>query len=179
VRYLQDCVAKLQAQREEDPTCTPTQANLPSLSLQAPSDQGRRYTTSNEHDSPDMDMTSSELPSPTVASSRSQEPSISPALLAEDARRRHDSLSSASADRRHYSFGTSAHASPAFGPQSSHYTGSALSAPGSTMTSPALAPMRDVDHEATAALLMLNSDRRGTGGSSTGRGMSVRDLLST
>ncbi|KLU84089.1 hypothetical protein MAPG_03134 [Magnaporthiopsis poae ATCC 64411] len=59
---------------------------------------------------------------------------------------------------------------------------------------PALQPLRDVDHEATAALLMLNSDRRGAanssvvaggggggdaGAASTGRGMSVRDLLST
>ena len=47
---------------------------------------------------------------------------------------------------------------------------------GSALTSPALAPQRDMDQEATAALLMLNSDRRGNAG---GRGMSVQDLLST
>jgi hypothetical protein len=52
----------------------------------------------------------------------------------------------------------------------------------SALTSPALMPLResgerDLDQEATAALLMLNTDRRGIPGS--GRGMSVRDLLSS
>lgn len=65
--------------------------------------------------------------------------------------------------------------------------GYAPSNPGSTLTSPALGPLRerDLDQEATAALLMLNSDRRGTvgtgadrGSNGSGRGMSVRDLLS-
>jgi hypothetical protein len=47
----------------------------------------------------------------------------------------------------------------------------------------------DMDHEATAALLMLNADRRGArtlsavGGDNAnkvvGKGMSVKDLLST
>ncbi|CAK7268095.1 hypothetical protein SEPCBS57363_002922 [Sporothrix epigloea] len=62
---------------------------------------------------------------------------------------------------------------------------------GSTLTSPALLPQQDMDHEATAALLMLNSDRRGTSGSVSGgsgssgtgstvaRCMRVKDLLST
>ena len=51
-----------------------------------------------------------------------------------------------------------------------------------TEISPALLPrgMRDVDHEATAALLMLNTERRNPdGGRDAGRGMSVKDLLST
>ena len=55
----------------------------------------------------------------------------------------------------------------------------------STTTSPALLPnvvsmelgLEDADHEATAALLMLNTERRDRGGK--GRGMSVRDLLSS
>jgi hypothetical protein len=47
--------------------------------------------------------------------------------------------------------------------------------PGSSLTSPALGPQPDrEDHEATEALLMLNTDRR----TWSGRGMSVRDLLS-
>ncbi|CAK7565130.1 MAG: hypothetical protein SEPTF4163_003039 [Sporothrix epigloea] len=63
---------------------------------------------------------------------------------------------------------------------------------GSTLTSPALLPQQDMDQEATAALLMLNSDRRGASGSVSGgsgsngngsttvaRCMSVKDLLST
>lgn len=51
---------------------------------------------------------------------------------------------------------------------------------GSALTSPALLPQRDLDQEATAALLMLNTDRRGTHSSISGRGgMSVKDLLSS
>jgi hypothetical protein len=49
------------------------------------------------------------------------------------------------------------------------------------LTSPALAPQADrEDHEATEALLMLNTDRRSWNGerNAGGRGMSVRDLLS-
>lgn len=102
--------------------------------------------------------------------------------------------------RRHYSFST-ATASPAFGPQQAPtgaewYAASSHSACASTATSPALGPSveRDLDQEAMAALLMLNSDRRGMEsmrtadsdrtGSSTNlraqkpRGMSVKDLLS-
>jgi hypothetical protein len=46
------------------------------------------------------------------------------------------------------------------------------------LTSPALAPQRDLDQEATAALLMLNTDRRASKQGTAARGMSVRDLLS-
>jgi hypothetical protein len=128
--------------------------------------------------STDVEMTGSEAPSPTFTANadRSQQPSVSPALLAQDSRHRHDSHSSASTDHRHYSYSASATTSPAFGPQMYGYAQSAHSAAGSTLTSPALLPQRDLDQEATAALLMLN---RGTTGSSTGRGMSVRDLLTT
>lgn len=117
---------------------------------------------------------------------------------------RHDSYVSLSAaaveHHRHYSY-SSATTSPAFGPQvggygAAGYAPSNHSAAGSTLTSPALGPMRerDLDQEAMAALLMLNNDRRGTvsstnggsnaaassgaSGSGSGRGMSVRDLLS-
>jgi hypothetical protein len=93
----------------------------------------------------------------------SQRPSESPALRA-----RHDSYSS-TADRRHYSFSASSTASPALGPTAYDLARS------SALTSPALGPQLDLAQEATAALLMLNTDRRGT----QGRGMSVRDLLST
>ncbi|KAF2447688.1 hypothetical protein P171DRAFT_429308 [Karstenula rhodostoma CBS 690.94] len=53
---------------------------------------------------------------------------------------------------------------------------------GFALTSPALGPQADrEDHEATEALLMLNTDRRSwhgsNGGQCGGRGMSVRDLL--
>lgn len=89
--------------------------------------------------------------------------------------------STSTSDKRHYSFSASATTSPAFGPRASEYAGSSASLH-SALSSPALQPQRtgdrDVDHEATAALLMLNADRRGTVGSMSGRGMSVKDLLS-
>ena len=93
--------------------------------------------------------------------------------------------------------------SPAFGPQKSynngqtnvmneyqsrpqsHHSHNASYPPLSlsASTSPTIMPSnKEQDHEATAALLMLNQDRRSTNGSNTstkgGRGMSVKDLLS-
>ncbi|KAF1915025.1 hypothetical protein BDU57DRAFT_539413 [Ampelomyces quisqualis] len=54
--------------------------------------------------------------------------------------------------------------------------GSSHSAAAFSLTSPMLAPLADhEDHEATEALLMLNTDRRSWNGA---RGMSVKDLLS-
>lgn len=54
--------------------------------------------------------------------------------------------------------------------------GSSHSATPFSLTSPALGPQADrEDHEATEALLMLNTDRRSWSGA---RGMSVKDLLS-
>lgn len=170
-----------------------------------------------EQHSPDVEMTGSDdAPSPTfttrpssATTSVSHQPSVSPALRAQDpSAGRHDPYAplptAAAADHhRHYSY-SSATTSPAFGPMAggygaAGYAPSSHSAAGSALTSPALGPLRerDLDQEAMAALLMLNSDRRGTmsstsGGSSSaaggvaaggasggsGRGMSVRDLLS-
>lgn len=120
-------------------------------------------------------MTDSEAVSPTfTAQPDHHQASVSPALQAQDARHRQHSYSSVSTDHRHYSYSASAGTSPAFGPQ--RHVGY-VSTPGSALTSPALDPQTDLDQEATAALLMLNSDRRGAGGSR--QGLSVRDLLST
>lgn len=153
-----------------------------------------------EHHSPDVEMTGSDAGlSPTFATqpssstTHSHQPSVSPALAAQDASsvRRHDSFVPAAEHYRHYSY--SAVTSPAIGPGwggGGGYAPSNHSAAGSTLTSPALGPLRerDLDQEATAALLMLNSDRRGTIGSGSGRGsgsggsgrgMSVKDLLSS
>ncbi len=62
--------------------------------------------------------------------------------------------------------------SPALAPQQSNssYTSSAWTSPAIL---PTTAVSRDLDHEATEALLMLTKDRRG----SSARGMSVKDLL--
>lgn len=120
-------------------------------------------------------MTDSEAVSPTFTAQPDHgHPPVSPALLGQDARHRQQSYSSTSTDHRHYSYSASAGTSPAFGPQRH---GGYASTPGSALTSPALGPQTDLDQEATAALLMLNTDRRG--GVGNGRGLSVRDLLST
>ncbi|GKT40087.1 transcriptional regulator RFX1 [Colletotrichum spaethianum] len=197
VRYLEDCVAKLKAQRDASEARSPSESGL-----QTPAGRGEswgaipQFVPRYQEDPDDVEMTDSEAPSPAFSPvqqqlpqtqhSRSQQPSVSPALLPQDAstRHRHDSYSSVSTDHpRHYSYSTSTTTSPAFGPQTSvgYGHGGGL---GSALTSPALVPQRDLDQEATAALLMLNSDRRGTVGEagamrSAGRGMSVRDLLST
>jgi hypothetical protein len=143
---------------------------------------GRRDNSS--EDDEDMEMTGSETASPQYASilSGSKQPSVSPALLAQDSRNRTTSISSTLPGLRHYSF-SSSNASPPFGP--THYQHPiSTSACTSTVPSPALLPQGDQDHEATEALLMLNADRRGTQGSISsasgrGRGMSVKDLLTS
>lgn len=66
--------------------------------------------------------------------------------------------------------------SPAFGPQQQYHRGSQASFPLSASTSPTIMPNEEHDEEATVALLMLNKDRRNPKG---GRGMSVKDLLSS
>jgi hypothetical protein len=139
-----------------------------------------------------MTNSSSSAPSPsfTPIQSRSHQPSISPALPPLDAQSRHNSYSSIASDYRLNSnsggYTTSATTSPFFGAQQQQggYAADAAryahSAYGSALTSPALPPQRDLDQEATAALLMLNQvDRRGSGGGAAPRGMSVRDLLSS
>lgn len=109
-------------------------------------------------------------------------------------------------DPHHYSLSSSIRstatsplmqASPAFGGQTpsqaqfqnpfsrASSSKNSLSGPacgGFALTSPALGPQADrEDHEATEALLMLNTDRRSWNGSVSGhdggRGMSVKDLL--
>ena len=80
-----------------------------------------------------------------------------------------------------YSSANSALPSPAFSAQSyqhCNYDNRRSTYVQSTDVSPAILPMamQDADHEATAALLMLNTDRRHDGRKK--RGMSVQDLLS-
>lgn len=191
VRYLEDCVAKLKAQRDVSEGVSPTESGLQTPSGRDPWGSLPQFVPKYQQEPDDVEMTGSEAPSPTFPAqhSRSQQPSVSPspALLAQDSRHRHDSYSSASTDQRHYSYSASSvTTSPAFGPQQYPYPNGIASGSLSTLTSPALAPQRDLDQEATAALLMLNNDRRGTAsGDGTndsrgaGRGMSVRDLLST
>jgi len=179
VRYLEDCVAKLKAENNRS-NATPTsdQFALPLATSRVSYKTSRQYQSYDEQE--DIEMGGSEHPSPTYSTPipPSNRPSASPALTPQDSRHRQDSYSSVSTDQRHYSFSASSTTSPALGPSAYDYSQSGVSV-GSTLTSPALLPQRDMDQEATAALLMLNTDRRGIQGKISGRGMSVKDLLST
>lgn len=182
MRYLQDCVEKLKAQHNGD---AGDQRSSPSPA-QTPIAQATFVPNFQTDLSPqqDVEMTGSTAPSPTHTASTHS--SVSPTIHPEDARR--GSYSSVSTDPRRHSYTTSATTSPACGPQ----RGPTILPPiGIALGSPALGPGgADEDREATAALLMLNTDRRGYLGQSrermedgprTGstRGMSVRDLLSS
>lgn len=183
VRYLEDCVAKLKEQHKQQPSTRSPEPSLPSPSMGEPYNPDRSFAVDTH--SPDVEMTgSSQEPSPAMTPSpgRYQQLSISPALPPQDVRHHLKSYPSASADYRHYSFSASATTSPTFGPQTHGYAQSIHSISGSALTSPALPPQRDLDQEATAALLMLNQTDRRTAGSGSAhivRGMSVKDLLST
>ncbi|QUC18136.1 uncharacterized protein UV8b_02377 [Ustilaginoidea virens] len=171
VRYLEDCIAKLKAQHGDHQNRDRAgQSFLPRVRAYHP--------TSHMDPSGDVDMSDPGTASPLFPGhpDHLHGLSLSPGSRPEDARHRQQSFSSASTDQRHNSISASAGASPAFGPR---WHGRAPQTSGSTLTSPALHPQSDLDQEATAALLMLNSDRRGTNPSLYARGLSVRDLLST
>ncbi|KAF3769130.1 hypothetical protein M406DRAFT_249292 [Cryphonectria parasitica EP155] len=215
VRYLQDCIEKLKAQR--DPQTPFEMAGMASSSERESyspdqADQQQQNANTEDEQQPDVEMTGSDLahsptsttcpPSlPSAVSNHTAMPSV-PADQQDDMSpaahcRRHESYAFSSTGvpsyehHRHYSF-HSATTSPAVGPGwgMPSYAPSNQSAAGSALTSPALGPLReerDLDQEATAALLMLNTDRRGTvsgrsgetNSSNPARGMSVRDLLSS
>lgn len=196
VRYLEDCITSLKSQCDAQ-TSLP---RLPNFRPSAPHDEDQ-FDEDEEGDETvdadaqeDVEMTGSSSTPVTTTHDRSppifvehesgvqsHQPSVSPALLAQDVHPRQQSYSSVStADRRHYSVSSSV-TSPMFRGQAHDYAASIGSISHSALTSPALMPQQE-DHEATAALLMLNADRRGTfshNSNSTARGMSVRDLLSS
>ncbi|KAM3443518.1 hypothetical protein MY4824_000404 [Beauveria thailandica] len=197
IRYLEDCVSQLKAQHNGDHRggdISPSSNPLPSI---------REFHPTFHGDEPaDVEMSDSEAASPTFTArpdshhhhhryptpqqqqqQHHHQPSVSPALHAQDARSRHHSYSSTTStagapEYRHHGFTLSATPSPAFGPQrhGPYARSSTSTSAASTVTSPALNPQTELDHEATAALLMLNADRRGT--TANARGLSVRDLLS-
>ncbi|RYP43289.1 hypothetical protein DL768_010002 [Monosporascus sp. mg162] len=194
VRYLEDCISKLKSQRDaEAPAAAPAEfrPSVPNTE-ELPEPEGGDGDGDGDGEEPeDVEMTGSEAPSPTFTATtypHSKQPSISPALLPQDAtleRQRSYSSASTTPEQRHYGYSSSTPSatSPLCGPRGyGGYTGGTPSASHSTLASPALAPQLE-DQEATAALLMLNADRRGMmgGGSGSGpaRGMSVRDLLSS
>ncbi|XXG98131.1 hypothetical protein Hte_004452 [Hypoxylon texense] len=182
VRYLEDCITKLKEQRDDQSsTPAPPQFQLPPSNDRDMYEMDDDKEDDEEEGQEDVEMTNSEAPSPVYAQTPvlSNRSSISPTLMAQDARGRQHSYSSVSTEYRHYSYTAPATTSPAFGPQSYPQHVGTASASHSTLTSPALRPQQEIDQEASAALLMLNVDRRGMNNSGPGRGMSVRDLLSS
>ena len=180
MRYLEDCVAKLKAESRTNTRLIDENLILAPL-VTAESNSTPRQSAVSDEGEQDVEMVNSTAVSPVYSTHvpPSNRPSASPALTPQDSRNRQDSYSSVSTDQRHYSFTTSSTTSPALGPSAYDYSRQHPFV-GSALTSPSLLPQRDVDQEATAALLMLNTDRRGTHGSTNGRGgMSVKDLLST
>ncbi|KAI1136932.1 hypothetical protein F5Y05DRAFT_91039 [Hypoxylon sp. FL0543] len=182
VRYLEDCITKLKEQREDQSTTpAPPQFRLPPPNDHDSYDMEDKDEEEEDEGQGDVEMTNSEVPSPVYAQTPalSNRSSISPALMAQDARGRQQSYSSASTEYRHYSYSAPSNTSPIFGPQGYQQHVGPASASHSALTSPTLRPQQEIDQEASAALLMLNVDRRGTASSGPGRGMSVRDLLSS
>jgi hypothetical protein len=198
VRYLEDCITKLKAQCEQD-TSTGTVAPTPTAQFrftrQEPYGDGDWHKrTEGEVEAEaeveeeadedgDVEMTeNSEPPSPVlteVVASRSDQSSVSPALLAQDAQTQtptqHYDPSHPSDYRHHYGTVTTAdRETPPTAASKTDYPyppqGTTLELPRPSLTSPTLRPQLEIDHEVSAALLMLGSDRRA-------RGMSVRDLL--
>ncbi|PHH87110.1 hypothetical protein CDD83_9297 [Cordyceps sp. RAO-2017] len=170
IRYLEDCVVKLKAQHDADQGREDASHNpLPPIRDFHP-------TLYEDPALVEAEMTDSDTASPVLVgvfdSRQQRQPSVSPALRADDADLRRDSHPLMATDRVRYGYSNSAGPSPALGCRLARYGGS-----DSALTSPALNPHGDLDHEATAALLMLNRDRRDA--DARGRCLSVRDLLST
>lgn len=180
MRYLEDCVSKLKAENARGNFSTSTgEFTLPPSAHRGSYDPSRHEYSTRESEE-DIEMAGSENPSTNYTTPTPPSQQTSPAMLPQDSRQRQDSYSSYSTDSRHYSLSTSSTTSPALGSSVYDYARSIASI-GSALTSPALIPQRDqrdIDEEASAALLMLNSDRRGTSFSGV-RGMSVKDLLSS
>ncbi|KAI1308071.1 hypothetical protein F5Y03DRAFT_110458 [Xylaria venustula] len=177
VRYLEDCITKLKAQHGQDSMPATTPAEFRPAQRDKEGDWGAKPTSDAEED---IEMTDSETPSPAYTpvvgpmtttasthSSHSSHSSISPVP------QRH--LSVSSAEYQLYS-NTNPGASAATSPHQYPYPAGSSSTSHSALTSPALRPQLEIDHEVSAALLMLNSGRANP---APARGMSVRDLLSS
>jgi hypothetical protein len=189
MRYLEQCLTDLKTAHSH---CRTTSASTfisppPPTHTPHPADSGNPTPNAQaeEDEDEDSDEEMSEAASPhtmrpgyqTANSINSQRPSISPAILPSA----FTSPAMSTHNQREYSYTSafsSALPSPAYEPQRKS-SGPSFSS--FKLTSPALRPqdpkgMEKDDHEATAALLMLNTDRRTWNGPT--RGMSVKDLLS-
>ncbi|KAI1425479.1 hypothetical protein F5Y12DRAFT_368152 [Xylaria sp. FL1777] len=176
VRYLEDCITKVKAQHGQDSAAATTPTEFRPVQRDEEGDWNTKpaIDVDVDDDGPeDIEMTDSETPSPaftpvvgpTTTSTRSSQSSISPVP------QRHPSTTSA--EYQLYNPGTVSTA----GTSPHQYPYPAGSTSHSALTSPALRPQLEIDHEVSAALLMLGSGGRTN--PSSARGMSVRDLLSS
>lgn len=196
MRYLEKCVAELKASHR---SCRASTGDPPNV---IPQNDEMEEDDEDDDMSDAVSPTTIGLPSQRFGKSLPgaiASATTSPAIYPTD--HSHYSLTTSPvlqpSDPRHYSLTSSIRStvvSPAILPSPSIGASPAFSAhsqysnfaPGASshfsLTSPALRPQPDEretdreDHEATAALLMLNTDRRSWNGSN--RGMSVKDLLS-
>jgi hypothetical protein len=181
LRYLEQCVADLKAanssitisaiHQSQAPTPRPSSSNSPTNDADSDDDLDE-----------DLEMQDTQP--------IEQSPSLAPILSRESLNHSYGSTNTSPAilPSRHGTHNSSYTSisslpSPAFSSyQQSYHDLYRTSYTHSADISPALLPSV-ADHEATAALLMLNTDRRhssnaGTGARGGGRGMSVQDLLS-
>ncbi|KAI1275633.1 hypothetical protein F5Y07DRAFT_167930 [Xylaria sp. FL0933] len=192
VRYLEDCITKLKAQHGQESmtaATTPAEFRPAQRDDEEEGDWNAKPATDVDEDGPeDIEMTDSETPSPaftpvvgprtTSTSTRSSHSSISPVP------QRHLS-SASSAEYQLYSNNSNNNhnhnhsvASTGTSPHQYPYPATSSSTSHSALTSPALRPQLEIDHEVSAALLMLGAGRTNAGPGQA-RGMSVRDLLSS
>ena len=193
LRYLERCVADLKAANNSDP-----QLQQPPGLKTSPED-GDDLDDGDGQDS-DIDMeepstseaspvttmpqsstTSYTSPHSLLTSPAMQPSNTSPSIDSTNHHRRNPSLTQMSST-------ASDLPSPAFAVRHfSQYSlsGASVSLPAATIfgsrsaeTSPTILP-GDADHDASAALLMLNRDRRGSKDNAKGKALSVKDLLSS
>lgn len=172
LRYLEKCIADLKAANNSLSTpLTQPQAPPPRFDAVTPKENDEDDDEDQDDEDVTMGDSGSNCISPSIMAIASkayaytspQSISASPAIEAQS-------------NHHHSSYASSVSTlpSPAFEPQHGH-RGPQSQFSLSASTSPTIMPSREQDQEATAALLMLNKDRRYPKG---GRAMSVRDLLS-
>jgi len=187
LRYLEQCVSDLKAANSTANLSVPYQSQAPTPRAVSSASPANNDDSEDDDEDEDLEMQDSPSlnpePSPHLAATPSQD-----FLRSNHAYTTTSPAMNPSRHNTHNSSHTSISSlpSPAFSAQSYQHSNQDLyrsTFTRSTDTSPALLPstMQDADHEATAALLMLNTDRRHSGGGAgkkVGRGMSVQDLLS-
>lgn len=200
MRYLEQCLSDLKSAHAHcGASSSASHPRLPPFSqLGRHGDSTPTASNFREDDASDSDAEMSEATSPrsirpqSGSSIQSHQPSISPAILpsaqtSPEILSKHSKFGSYGGPyhSRPHSARSSALPSPAFEPQTQASGPGGYSTSFAPLTSPALRPQGEPlekdDHEATAALLMLNTDRRSwssAGGNVSARSMSVRDLLS-